>query len=233
MRRPELINRFVSLFDQPRYLEIGVEEGHTFKAIQADWRVGVMPYPRFEDDSFLGEDFELFRMPSDRYFTDAVEIGRPFDVAFIDGLHTVEQTLRDFTNVLNFTKHDAVIFIDDIRPSNWVEALHLDLWVKVRPLAEGTYTGWTGDVFKLLYLIETFFPSIELRIPAEDPNLVVCWKRTKARSVEKPFAARLEEVAAAQFPQFLLSKANFAASGLEGILEDYRQSRAAWAVSGR
>ncbi|KQT46816.1 hypothetical protein ASG52_14040 [Methylobacterium sp. Leaf456] len=233
MRRHELINRFVSLFDQPRYLEVGVEEGLTFKEIEADWRIGVVPHPHFEDDSFLGENFQIFRMPSDQYFADAVEIGLPFDVAFIDGLHTAEQTLRDFTNVLNFTKNDAVILIDDIRPANWVEALPLDLWVKVRPLAEGTYTGWTGDVFKLLYLIETFFPSIELRIPAEDPNLVICWKRTKSRPLAKPFAARLEEVAAAQYPQFLLSKANFAATGLESIVADYRQSRAEWAASGR
>ncbi|WP_342151006.1 class I SAM-dependent methyltransferase [Methylorubrum sp. SB2] len=233
MQRPELINSFLSLFDQPRYLEIGVEKGLTFKEIKADWRVGVDPQPKFEDETFLGEDFQMFRMPSDKYFTDEVEVGKPFDVAFIDGLHTAEQTLRDFINVMSFTKNEAVIIIDDIRPANWVEALHLDLWVKVVPMTDGTYTGWTGDVFKLLYLIETFFPSVEMRISAEAPNQVICWKRTKSRPLGKPFASRLDEIAAAQFPQFLLSKQNFASTSLASIIADYKQSRAEWAASGR
>lgn len=233
MRRHELVNIVASLFDQPRYLEIGIEKGNTFKEIKAGWRVGVDPHPRFEDESFLGEDFQIFRMSSDRYFSDEAEIGRPFDLVFIDGLHTAEQTLRDFTNALTFTKNDAIIVLDDIRPNNWVEALHVDVWRKVHTIADGHYPGWTGDVFKLLYLIETFFPSIDLRIAAEAPKQAICWKRTKSRPIEQPFATRLDEIVAAQYPQYLLSRDNFAATGLESIIADYRQSRAAWAASGR
>lgn len=224
MLRHELINKFADLFKNPRYLEIGVFNGDTFKNVSIDSKTGVDPYPQFEDNSFLGEEVDFYRIESDVYFAEIADIDRRFDLVFIDGLHTADQTLRDFTNSLHFTKDDAIIIIDDIGPRDWVEAMHLDTWLKVSPLAGGNH-GWTGDVFKLLYLIQTFFPAIDLRIASESPNQAICWKKKKSRRVVAPFAARLADISSAQYPEYILSQKHFSSQSLNTIINDFSEDR--------
>ena len=77
----------------------------TFNAIQASRKVAVDPRFRFkvaEARSGDAPEAEFHEVPSDEYFGRIADPDERFHVIFLDGLHTLEQTLRDFTNALEF-----------------------------------------------------------------------------------------------------------------------------------
>lgn len=123
--RPEAINQFLALFDAPSYLEIGVSEGETFFAVKAQRKVAVDPKFRFPFDRAIKENASctFHEVASDIYFSDWIGPSEVFQVIYLDGLHTFEQTLRDFTNAIRFLAPDGVIIIDDIVPNSYQSGL--------------------------------------------------------------------------------------------------------------
>jgi predicted O-methyltransferase YrrM len=45
-----------------------------------------------------------------------------YDIIFIDGLHEYRQVLKDIINALNNLTHTGVVLLDDVIPSNNIEA---------------------------------------------------------------------------------------------------------------
>jgi hypothetical protein len=80
------------------YLEIGVDEGRTFENVVCAERWGVDPSPKF-DMSRLPDGATFFRLTSDEFFA-GLSAEKGFDVVFLDGLHTFEQTYTDLVNAL-------------------------------------------------------------------------------------------------------------------------------------
>jgi len=115
------INRIGELNRGSRYLEIGVSKGDTFKNVNLTHKCGVDPKPKFDIDDFSGNFFEFYKMTSDEFFLN--NNCDPFDVIFIDGLHTFEQTFRDFINSLALSHSKTVYIIDDTVPSSFVSAI--------------------------------------------------------------------------------------------------------------
>ena len=95
-----------------RYLEIGVENGLTLEAVRMRRKFGVDPFPNYRS-SLLTPSVKSFTMESDDFFKRNRDI---FEVIYLDGLHTAEQTLRDFSNVIMTMKRGGVIVIDDTIP---------------------------------------------------------------------------------------------------------------------
>ncbi len=62
----------------------------------------------------------MFRTTSDEYFARPDPLGatdgRPFDLAFIDGLHLFEYSLRDFIHAEQHSRYGSVIVFDDVLP---------------------------------------------------------------------------------------------------------------------
>ena len=147
MHRHEVIQSFLDIFDQPKYLEIGVWAGETFHALRAGRKVAVDPTFRFEhSDREMG--CEYHEVTSDQYFMALTHDASLFDVIFLDGMHTFEQTLRDLMNSIDFLRRDGVIVIDDVWPNSITPPSQT--FEKPRPsrkrLAPPTSAGWATSI---------------------------------------------------------------------------------------
>jgi hypothetical protein len=87
-----------------------------------------------------------------------------FDAIFIDGLHTFEQSYRDFIHSLRYAHDKIVWIIDDTVPNDPYSALpDFTQCAEYRILA-GIFSGsWHGDVYKTAVAIhdrhEDFFSA--------------------------------------------------------------------------
>lgn len=146
----ERVNAILRLMPEPTsYLEIGLDDGWTFLKVAAASLVGVDPEPRF-DQRKLTKNQVVYAEPSDSYF------GRHrgsdlFDVVFVDGLHTAEQTLRDIQNAFRLLKPKGVVVIDDVIPSDSISAIPDQAEsLRLRRIERLPGSAWHGDVFRVL-----------------------------------------------------------------------------------
>jgi len=163
------INAIGKLNSASHYLEVGVFRGETFRAVDCDHRCGVDPNPQFDVSSVRDLQTEFHVCTSDAFFTAAND--RVFDTIFLDGLHTFEQTLRDFINSLSCAHARTVWLIDDTWPSDLASALPSLAQVgKFRSLTGDRSNHWHGDVFKLVFALHDFFPMFDWRTIIDQGN---------------------------------------------------------------
>ncbi|HEY2178188.1 MAG TPA: class I SAM-dependent methyltransferase, partial [Caulobacteraceae bacterium] len=94
------------------------------------------------------------RMTSDAFF--AANRDR-FDVVFIDGLHTYDQTRRDVVNALAAVRPGGWIALHDMFPRDWIE----------EHVPQISTSRWTGDPWKVAFeLIAS--PDVDFRLVAID-----------------------------------------------------------------
>ncbi|GAA2752788.1 class I SAM-dependent methyltransferase [Amnibacterium kyonggiense] len=132
------------------YLEIGVRDGGSLA--QSHCR-SVAIDPAFAITAELDADVALFRTTSDEYFARPEPLaptgGRPFDLAFIDGLHLFEFALRDFIHAEQHASSRGLIVFDDVLPRSIDEAAR-----------ERHTNGWTGDVYGMLEVLAELRPDL-------------------------------------------------------------------------
>lgn len=189
-KAPQINALLLSLKRQTSYLEIGVQEGITFDAVDAHRKTAVDP--RFLFEAVSDSTKRYHQVPSDVFFSSIAKDER-FDVIFIDGLHTFEQTLRDFVNATSFLADDGYILIDDVKPSSFAASLRDSKKAQLVKLILGEKSGsWMGDVFRLVYFIDSFFQQFRFQlIDPEDCKLVV-WRDQREISTER----RVRDIAA-------------------------------------
>lgn len=144
------------------YLEIGVAKGSTFNSVDLRHKVAVDPVFRFNVEEFQQDGVEFVAKTSDDFFLH-LEEETAFDLIFLDGLHTFEQTLRDFCNSMSCAHRRTVWLIDDVLPvdvfsslSSFADAVEFRKAAGVTAHAN----GWHGDVYKLPLMIHDFFPLL-------------------------------------------------------------------------
>ena len=151
------VMRYLTFLDQVHaklrpetYLEIGVRNG-TSLAISRARTVAIDP--AFSITAEISCDLRLFRTSSDEYFNRADPLaptdGRPFDLAFIDGLHLFEFALRDFIHTERHSSAKTLIVFDDVLPRNRDEA------ARVRHTR-----AWTGDVYSIIPVLARYRPEL-------------------------------------------------------------------------
>jgi hypothetical protein len=87
-----------------------------------------------------------------------------YDLIFIDGLHTFEQVTRDFTNALMRSHRRSVFLIDDTLPNDVFSAERTaERAFEHRKASGDENTSWHGDVFKFVFFIHDFWPSLNFR----------------------------------------------------------------------
>ena len=191
--RAQVMRRLLAHYEQPRYLEIGVCEGRTFDRVPAAVRVAVDPEFRFDhtapERQIPGTSYH--QVTSDEYFGSIVAPDARFDVIYLDGLHTVEQTLRDLLNALPHLQPQGVLVIDDVRPPTDLAAIpdrqeFFD--VRAAQGREGE-KAWMGDVFRLVYFIETFCQQLSFRVIANNHGQAVVWRHRRAEVPDRLLAA--------------------------------------------
>ncbi len=143
------------------YLEIGVNRGKTFLPLDFDVKVAVDPEFKFDVSTHQCDGVEFHSITSDEYFS--LHGGqRKFDIIFLDGMHTFQQTFRDFCSSQSCAHDRTVWLIDDVIPSDvysaWPsqgEAARFRRRDGVPPRG-----AWHGDVFKVVFAIHDFFPTV-------------------------------------------------------------------------
>lgn len=129
------------------YLEIGVRNGRSLQ-LAKDCAVGVDPNLRIKVP--LRPEVALMQLKSDDYF-EQLSWRCKFDMAFVDGMHLFEFAFRDVCNVSRHLSEHGVIFIDDVLPRSHEMALR-----------ERETTHWTGDVWKVIQVIEDALPDVNI-----------------------------------------------------------------------
>lgn len=170
------LNTVARTLGSTSYLEIGVRRGHTLENVAVQRRVGVDPFPLF-DTEHLPAGTSFFHGPSDPFF-EQLSSRDHFDLIFLDGLHTFEQTYRDLLNALDHLSPRAVILIDDVVPTDEVAAIpSLEESQALRQRAGDPSTAWQGDVWKVVVAMSGFHPELEFRtiVGSGNPQALV-WR---------------------------------------------------------
>jgi hypothetical protein len=135
----KFLRRVHELLRPETYLEIGLRNGNSL-ALASCPAVGIDP--AYNLTAELDGQVALFRTTSDEFFARpeplAATGGRPFDLAFIDGLHLFEYSLRDFIHAERHARRGSVVIFDDVLPPSPDAAAR-----------ERHTRAWTGDVFKI------------------------------------------------------------------------------------
>jgi Methyltransferase domain len=182
--RAQVVKRLLAHYENPRYLEIGVCEARTFDRVPATEKVAVDPEFRFDasapDRQLPGVSYH--EVTSDEYFGSIVGHDQLFDVIYLDGLHTVEQTLRDLMNSLAYLQPQGVIVIDDVRPPTELASIpDRREFFRVRHAAgRDDEQAWMGDVFRLVYFIDTFCQQLSFRVIDNNHGQAVVWRRRRS-----------------------------------------------------
>ena len=148
--RSNLINYLIGLYGYKSYLEIGVEHGRTFEAVKFANRFAVDPNPLFSL-FFRFPSIRVFSCTSDEFFR-IVGDSFFFDLVFLDGLHTAEQTFEDLRNVSKLLTKDSIVIIDDTVPSDkWSAIPNQELAIRSRQSNSSSTSGaWQGDVYRVI-----------------------------------------------------------------------------------
>lgn len=195
------INAIRQITGGTRYLEIGVYRAQTFTAVDYPHRCGVDPDPLFDVDAIRSASTEFHVASSDAFFVSAPP--RTFDTVFIDGLHTFEQTFRDFANSLSFAHPRTVWVIDDTWPSDALSAVPDHETVKaLRKLTGDRSVAWHGDIFKVILALHDFFPLFDFRTITDRGNPQTLVTRS-SRADFKPRWNSLEAISRLGYTDFL------------------------------
>ena len=129
--RIDIIQKIIIREKYKNYLEIGCDNDENFSKITIENKVGVDPLKG-----------GTMRMTSDEFFKNN---NKEFDLIFLDGLHTYEQTINDINNSLKFIREKGVIIIHDCLPKK--------IWNQIVPRV---YGHWNGDVWKAIVHSRTY-----------------------------------------------------------------------------
>jgi hypothetical protein len=120
MNRTELINYLIHQRNARRYLEIDAYDAlNNFSHIHCSFKLTTFPH---SSDDFFAANQEKF------------------DLIFIDGVHTEEQTLRDISNALERLAINGAIVLHDCMPP--------DDWHQREPETYKKGENWNGAVWK-------------------------------------------------------------------------------------
>jgi hypothetical protein len=181
------------------YLEIGVFEAETFVNVIARRRCGVDPNPLF--DAVLMPRGSSFAVSTSDDFFRNLRRSKRFNIAFLDGLHTFEQTYRDLINAFAHVTN-GVILIDDTVPSDEYSAIP-DRVASYRARDAAGLAGrpWHGDVWRVVMMLERHHPELEWRTIVDEGNpQTLVWRRRHGVTV---MAAGAHEIALVSMPTYV------------------------------
>lgn len=155
MTRIDVVRRALAATGGRRYLEIGVKEGECFHAVAAPTKIAVDPRFAFRPPlratlrSALGRtDGTLyFGVTSDEFFARRAARLAPFDVVFVDGLHTDEQAYRDVVSSLALLAGGGVVLVHDCNPTSLAAAAPT---LEQAARTKGFSGQWNGDVYRAI-----------------------------------------------------------------------------------
>ena len=184
---PRRLNRLAEALGCRTYLEIGVSKGVTFQAVNVETKTGVDPDFQFDwQADHDGAGTRLLPVTSDAFFAQE-PIGSQFDLIFLDGLHTYDQTYRDLQNALLHCHPGTVILIDDTIPFDAYSCCRdQDEAIQLRGQSTGVADAhWNGDTYKIMPLIHLFHTAYQYCTIVDQGNpQTLLWRSSQTREVD-------------------------------------------------
>lgn len=219
------------------YLEIGVCTGQTFLAVQTNWRTGVDPAFRFDHIAHHDDDkTKLLSITSDAFFS-RLKSECKYDLIFLDGLHTYDQTYRDLQNALLHSHEKTIILIDDTWPCDAFSTMRdMECAYRLRRANTGRNDSrWHGDTYKIVPLIALFHPSHRYATIIDRGNpQTLMWRpsidtinqQNEANPVElMQSLLALDNLSACDYIWFLQNQSLYRPATEEEVLEDIFNDR--------
>ena len=221
------INTLKDALNASRYLEIGVAAGATFFGVEIDDKTAVDPRFRFDYAARATDKVRFFEMFSDDFFKIGDE-NLSYDIIFLDGLHVFGQTYRDFCATMAYATRRTLWIIDDTVPSDIYSA-----WpnqreaVDLRRRSGGKSGRWHGDVYKVIFAIRDYFPTLNYCTLPEANGQTLIWFET--RKDFRPIFNSMESIERMSYFDFVKheSEMNFRseAEGLNMAISAVRKHR--------
>jgi len=204
------INRLTSELGLDRYLEIGVEQGLTFLQVKCKEKTGVDPCFQFDWQQHHGKDgIGLHEVTSDSFFSQ-LPTKAQYDMIFVDGLHTFDQTYRDILHAMRHSHPGTVVLIDDTVPCDAFSTCRdQQQCMNLRQrFGNPQDIRWHGDTYKVVPLLSAFNPELRLLTLMDGGNpQTLLWKPPTSES-EDPVRTMqamwaVQNLAAADYIWFL------------------------------
>lgn len=220
--RDAVVQGVLDLFESPSYLEVGVNQGRTFNSLRAAMKVAVDPQFLFDHQSLATPDVRFHEVTSDAYFGSADAQGDRFDVIYLDGLHTAEQTTRDLINAISFLKPGGVIVIDDVLPSSYPASLPDRSHTRtIRAATKDPAGAWMGDVYRVVFFVETFCQQFNYATVTNNHGQLIMWREPRQEVAKRTIA----EVGLKEYKDVFLERGAFKPATLPAILQKIVASR--------
>lgn len=167
-----LVNAYKTELHTPRYLEIGIDRGHTFSHVAEQtraecWGVDITLSNILALNKITSmNNVRLWEEPSDKFFAgEGILNGDPFDVIFIDGDHSATQSWCDFFNALHLLSDNGVIAMHDTLPlkHEWAKSHCGTVYRTAQQLYDTLKTSYTVGSEPLLQIWTLpLFPGLTL-----------------------------------------------------------------------
>ena len=180
MTRLDVIQSIINKVKAKTYIEIGVRSGTVFLPIKVSNKIGIDPDYQIPRRAKLRYFFTILnskflKMTSDVFFDKYADkyLKDGIDVAFIDGMHTHEQSLKDVDNCLKYLNKNGVIVLHDCNPVSKTGTITpIELAQK-----EIDYSGaWWGDVWKTIINLRSTRSDLNIFVVKEDHGLGIIRK---------------------------------------------------------
>ncbi len=198
MTRIEVLNTIIKKHNVTNYLEIGVNRGKCLFNIKgAQKRFAVDPFFNFNlwkkcrailmnPDNLKNTYFEV---TSDSFFNNNKNLltDNRINLAFIDGLHTYGQSLKDTLNTLEYLEEDGIIVLHDCNPLDALAAYpaaSIDDARKDLGDHKDWKNIWNGDVWKTIVYIQKNHPELSTFVLDTDHGLGFVYKKKREQLPE-------------------------------------------------
>jgi hypothetical protein len=224
MDREQIIAHFVGLYARPRYLEIGVQNGITFDHVEAPVKVAVDPAFLFDTAAAKTRPNNAgavyHEVTSDTFFGEILAPDDRFDVIFIDGLHSFDQTLRDLLNAILCLAPGGLILLDDVIPPSYAASLPtLDENIAFRAARGIRQIDWMGDVYKLIFFIRDYLRGFRYATLEENHGQAVLWREGRPTPADP---LTVEAVTRLDFADAVLGREAYNYRSVASVTEDLK-----------
>ena len=149
------------------YVEVGVAAGRSMMlSLPGARNIGIDPAPNISWP-IDAHDTTIFELKSNDFF-DTYDLiaelgGKPVDLAFIDGLHTLPAAMRDFLHLEAYGTPDTTVLFHDVLPLNEAST------------SEG-YAGpdgpcvWAGNVWRCILALIAWRPDLNVTVVDAAPT---------------------------------------------------------------
>lgn len=168
LMRWDVLNEILSVTEQRRFLEIGVQSGVCGQRVHASEKCGVDPKPA----NGAPKKYRHFHRGTSDSFFEKLDPSQQFDAVLVDGLHHADQVLTDVENALRHLSEDGFIVLHDCNPQSEL--------VQRVPRQSGV---WNGDCWKAMAALRSR-PDLDAFTIDSDHGIGVVRRRRNASPLQ-------------------------------------------------